>query len=148
MADIQRAKPSAFEATLQSATRMTWPGSTLAPTDDVGFEPGSGDLLLLSYAPSRRFLGREPVHESLMLEIRESLAASSPGPLHLGRAVYRAGTERLAYQATRVMGTLSLVEATPKRYTLELTLSFVAPELDLDGAGGHNLSGQVTVARR
>jgi hypothetical protein len=148
MANIERAKLSAFEAKLRPGTRMRWPGgNALGPTDAVELEPGDGDLLLLRHAPSRRFLGREPVHESLMIELRHPLAEAQPGPLRLGRVVYRAGTERLAYQATRAVGTLTLVAATPKRFELDAILTLVSPELDVDGAGSHQLTGKITVER-
>jgi hypothetical protein len=148
MADIERAKLNAFEAKLRPRTGMRWPGgNTLAPGDGVELEPGDGDLLLLRHAPSRRFLGREPVHESLMIELRQPLADAQPGPLKMGRVVYRVGTERLAYQATRAVGTLSLVAATPKRFELDVMLTLVSPELDVDGAGTHQLTGKISVER-
>lgn len=147
MASAERAKLAAFEATLRPGTRMRWPADALGPGDAVGFEPGAGDLLLLSHAPSRRFLGKEPVHESLMIELRTPLADASPGPLRFGRIVYRAGTERLAYQATRAMGTLELAAATPARFVVAAALTFVAPELDVERAGGHRLSGSIVIER-
>ena len=153
MTKIDRAKLSAFEVKLRPGTRMRWPGNALGPEDGVELEPGDGDLLMLRHAPSRRFLGREPVHESLMIELRQPLAEAPPGPLRLGRVVYRAGTERLAYQATRAEGTLSLVAtdapgaAAPGRFELDVMLALVSPELDTDGAGSHRLAGKIVVER-
>lgn len=147
MAKIERAKLSVFEVKLRPKTRMRWPGNTLGPEDAVELEPGDGDLLMLRHAPSRRFLGREPVHESLMIELRQPLAEAQPGPLRLGRVVYRAGTERLAYQATRAEGTLSLVATGPGRFELDAMLTLVAPELDTDRAGSHAFAGKLVVER-
>jgi hypothetical protein len=148
MADTERAKLNAFEAKLRGKTSMCWPGgNTLGPEAAIELEPGEGDLLMLRHAPSRRFLGREPVHESLMIELRQPLAEAPPGPLRLGRVVYRAGTERLAYQATRAVGTLSLVAATPTRFELDAMLTLVSPELDVDGVGSHQLAGKITLER-
>ncbi len=147
MAKIERAKLSAFEAKLRPRTRMKWPGNALGPEDGVELEPGDGDVLMLRHAPSRRFLGKEPVHESLMIELRQPLADAPPGPLRLGRVVYRAGTERLAYQATHAEGTLALVETAAKRFELDAMLTLVSPELDVDGAGSHALAGRIVVGR-
>ena len=143
MTQLDRAKLGAFEVKLRPGTRMRWPGNALGPADGIELEPGDGDLLMLRHAPSRRFLGREPVHESLMIELRQPLAEARPGPLRLGRVVYRAGTERLAYQATRAEGTLSLVAAEPGRFELDALLLLVSPELDTDGVGPHRLAGRI-----
>lgn len=148
MAEAQRAKLSAFETSIRFGTVMKWPKQELSGDDSIGFEPGPADLLILSHAPSRRFLGRDPVHESLMIEIRPPLGdAPQPGPLRFGRVVYRAGAERLAYQATRAMGTLALAEAAPKKLVIELNLTLMAPEVDWDKVGAHHLAGPITVVR-
>jgi hypothetical protein len=110
--------------------------------------PGTGDVLVLSYRPTRRFLRSEPIHESLMLEVEPSLADASIGPLRLVRAVYRSGSERIKYQATRIEGTVETVEVKADRVVLAATLTVVAPDLDVDGLGPHVLSGTFEVRRR
>jgi hypothetical protein len=148
MAEPERAKLGAFEASLRRATRMRWPASgVLGPDDRIEVDPGIGDLLELRHAPSRRFLGREPVHESLLIELIHPLADTEPRTLPLGRVAYRAGTERLAYQATRALGTLTLVEVTPERFVIDAALTLIDPELDLEHVGSHQLAGVIAIAR-
>lgn len=148
MAEPERAKLGAFDVSVRRGTRMRWPTvDVLGPDDRIDVDPGVGDLLELRYAPSRRFLGREPVHENLLIELLHPLADPQPRTLRFGRVVYRAGTERLVYQATRAVGTLTLVEATPKRVVIDAALTLIAPEIDVDHAGPHQLSGQIVIAR-
>jgi hypothetical protein len=148
MAEPERAKLGAFEASVRRATRMRWPASgVLGPEDRIEVDPGTGELLELRHAPSRRFLGREPVHESLLIELVHPLADTEPCTLRVGRVVYRAGTERLAYQATRAVGTLTLVEATPERFVIDAALTLIDPELDVERVGPHQLAGLIVIAR-
>jgi hypothetical protein len=148
MAEPERAKLGAFEANVRRATRMRWPASgVLGPEDRIEVDPGTGELLELRHAPSRRFLGREPVHESLLIELVHPLADTEPCTLRVGRVVYRAGTERLAYQATRAVGTLTLVEATPERFVIDAALTLIDPELDVERVGPHQLAGLIVIAR-
>lgn len=148
MAEPERARLGAFDASVRRGTRMRWPDSgVLGPDDRIEFDPGAGDLLELRHAPSRRFLSREPVHESLLIELVHPLADTQPCTLRLGRVVYRAGTERLAYQATRAVGTLTLVEASPERFVIDAALTLINPELDLERVGPHQLAGVIVLAR-
>jgi hypothetical protein len=148
MAEPERAKLGAFEANVRRATRMRWPASgVLGPEDRIEVDPGTGELLELRHAPSRRFLGREPVHESLLIELVHPLTDTEPCTLRVGRVVYRAGTERLAYQATRAVGTLTLVEATPERFVIDAALTLIDPELDVERVGPHPLAGLIVIAR-
>jgi hypothetical protein len=145
VAERSRGALSAFHATLRRGARLRWPAAGLAPTDAIDVEPGAGDLLLLSRAPATRFLAREPRHESLLIELRTPLADSAAGALRWGRIVYRAGTERLCYQATRAQGTLTLVDAGIDHYAIDALLSLLTPELDAEGLGAYHLAGRVTV---
>lgn len=148
MAEPERAKLGAFDVTLHRSARMRWPaGDVLGPDDRIDVDPGIGDLLELRYAPSRRFLGREPVHENLLIELLHPLADTQPRTLRFGRVVYRAGTERLLYQATRAVGTLTLVEATPERFVIDAALTLINPEIDVEHAGPHQLAGPIVIAR-
>lgn len=148
MAEPGRAKLGAFDASLRRGTRVRWPASgELGADDRIELAPGAGDLIELRHAPSRRFLGREPVHESLLLELIHPIPDTAPSTLRIGGVVYRAGTERLAYQATRAVGTLTLVEATPERYVIDAALTLIDPELDVDRVGPHRLAGQIVIAR-
>lgn len=128
---------------------MRWPASgVLGPDDRIEVDPGIGDLLELRHAPSRRFLGREPIHEVLLIELVHRLAETQPCMLRLGRVVYRAGAERLVYQATRAVGPLTLVEATPERFVIDAALTLMSPEIDLDHRGPHRLAGQIVIGAR
>jgi hypothetical protein len=148
MAEPERAKLGAFDVTVHRGTRIRWPASgAFGPEDRIEFDPGTGDLLELRHAPSRRFLQREPVHESLLIELLHPLADTQPCTLRLGRIVYRAGTERLAYQATRAVGTLTLVEASPERFVIDAALTLINPEIDLERAGPHQLAGVIAIPR-
>ncbi|HRC54752.1 MAG: hypothetical protein IPI49_05535 [Myxococcales bacterium] len=148
MANAWRDKLGAFEVELRPATKMRWPRPALRPDDRIDFEAGEGDLLLCSHAPSRHFSGREPIHQSLMMELASPLSQSAAGTLALGRVVVRAGAERLAYQTTSVAGTVILLESRPDSYELDIDLLLVAPELDLGLAGAGKLSGVIRVPRR
>ncbi len=147
MAEPWQYKLGAFEAELRVGTCLRWPAETLAPRDVVELVRGDGDVLLLSHSPSRHFGGREPVHQSLMLELPRPLARAAVGAQALGRVVYRAGAERLLYQTTSIAGTVILLEAGPDSYELSLDLTLVAPELDATGGSSRQLSGVVRVAR-
>jgi hypothetical protein len=148
MAEPERAKLGAFDINLRRATRMRWPASgTLGPEDRIDFDPGTGDLLELRHAPSRRFLRREPVHENLFIELTHPLADTQPCTLRLGRILYRAGTDRLTYQATRSVGTLTLIEATPQRFVIDTALTLINPEIDVEHLGPHQLAGILTIPR-
>ena len=148
MAEPGRAKLAAFDASLRRGTRMRWPASGVLGADDrIETDPGTGDLLELRHAPSRRFLGREPIHETLSIEIVQPLADTQPCTLRLGRVVYRSGNDRLLYQATRSVGTLTLVEATPERFVIDAGLTLINPEIDLEHVGPHQLAGQIVIAR-
>jgi hypothetical protein len=126
---------------------MRWPASgVLGPDDRIELDPGIGDLLELRHAPSRRFLGREPVHESLLIELAQPLVDGQPYVLRFGRVAYRAGSERLAYQATRATGTLTLVQATAERYIIDAALTLVA-DLDVEGIGTRQLAGEIVIER-
>jgi hypothetical protein len=65
--------------------------------------------------------------------------------LRFGRVVYRAGSERLVYQATDAVGTVMLMEATPTRCAIEAQLTLINPELDLEDTGSHALAGHIVV---
>jgi hypothetical protein len=150
----ERAKLGAFEASLRRGARMRWPASGVLGLDDrIEFDPGTGDLLELRHAPSRRFLRREPVHEILLIELAHALAdikpgkPGAPGTLRLGRVVYRAGTDRLAYQSTRSVGTLTLAEASPERFVIDAALTLINPEIDSDHIGAHQLAGVIVLER-
>lgn len=146
MADQPRAKLPAFEVSVRRNARIKWAaGGTLGPDDRIDVGPGMGDILELRHAPSRRFLGREPVHESLLIELVQPLATAPLGVLKLGRIVYRAGTDRLAYQATQAVATLSLVESTPDRRVIDAAITLINPDLDTERAGSHALAGLVIV---
>lgn len=148
MAEPPRAKLTAFDASVRRGVRMRWPANgVLGPDDRIETAPGVGDLLELRYAPSRRFLGREPVHESLLIELLQPLAETQPCTLRLGHVVYRAGTERLTYQATRAAGTLTLVEASPERFVIDAGLTLINPELDTEHTGPRQLAGQIVIDR-
>jgi hypothetical protein len=148
VAEPPRAKLAAFDAALRRGTRMRWPASGApGPNDRVETDPGTGDLLDLRHAPSRRFLGKEPVHENLLIELVHPLADTQPAALRLGRVVYRAGNDRLLYQATRAVGSLTLVEATAERFVIDAALTLINPEIDLEHAGTHQLVGQIVIAR-
>jgi hypothetical protein len=148
VAEPERAKLTAFDAGVRRGLRMRWPASgVLGPEDQIGTDPAIGDLLELRYAPSRRFLGREPVHESLMIELVHPLPDTQPCTLRLGRVVYRAGTERLTYQATRAVGTLILVEVSPDRYVIDAALTLISPEVDTEHTGARQLAGQIVIER-
>jgi hypothetical protein len=148
MAKPELAKLGAFETSVRRATRVRWPASGgLGAEDRIDFEPGPGDLLELRHAPSRRFLGREPTHESLLIELAQPLPDAGPSVLRFTRVVYRAGTDRLAYQATRAMGTLTLIQVTPERHIIDASLTLVA-ELDVEGIGTRSLAGEVVIERR
>lgn len=147
MANPELAKLGAFDASVRRGTRMRWPPSgALGPEDRIDFDPGTGDLLELRHAPSRRFLGREPVHESLLIELAQPLVDTSPHALRFVRVAYRAGTERLAYQSTRAAGTLTLVQATPERYIIDAALTLIA-DFDVDGIGVRSLAGEIVIER-
>jgi hypothetical protein len=147
VAEPELAKLGAFDASVRRGTRMRWPASgVLGPEDRIEFDPGIGDLLELRHAPSRRFLGREPVHESLLIELAHALVDAAPHALRMGRVAYRAGTERLAYQATRAMGTLTLVQATPERYVIDAALTLIA-DFDVDRIGTRSLTGEIVIER-
>jgi hypothetical protein len=148
VAEPDRAKLGAFDASVRRGARIRWPASgALGPDDRIEFDPGIGDVLELRHAPSRRFLRREPVHESLLIELAHPLADTQPGTLRLGRITYRAGTDRLAYQATRSVGTLTLVEASPERFVIDAALTLINPELDTEHVGPHQLAGVIIIAR-
>lgn len=140
-------KLSAFDATLRPRARLGWPPAGLSAGDSIGFIDGPGDVLLLSHAPSRRFSRREPVHQSLILELMYPLAESRPGPLLLGRVVYRAGDERLLYQATTALGSVLLLEVRADDYLLDLELTMTSPELDVQGSGARELLGTLLVEK-
>jgi hypothetical protein len=147
VAKPELARLGAFDASVRRGTRMRLPASgALGPEDRIDFDPGIGDLLELRHAPSRRFLGREPVHESLLIELAQPLVESSPHVLRFVRVAYRAGTERLAYQSTRATGTLTLVQATPERYIIDAALTLVA-DFDVDGIGVRSLAGEIVIER-
>jgi hypothetical protein len=126
---------------------MRWPASGRYGTERVEFEPGPGDLLELRYAPSRRFLGREPVHENLLIELSHPLPEAAPVTLATARVLYRAGSDRITYQTSTAVGTLTLVEATPARYVLNAALSLLTPEIDFEHRGQHQLAGQIVVVQ-
>lgn len=148
MAEPARAKLAAFDVTLRRATRIRWPErGVYGPEDRVAFDPGITDLIDLRYAPSRRSLGREPVHENLLIELAQPLSGSVPSLLRIHRVLYRAGTDRLTYQSTQVVGTLTLVEATPDHYLIDAGLSLINPEIDLEHRGTYPLAGRVAVPR-
>jgi hypothetical protein len=148
MADVGPSSLTAFEATLRCRTAMRWQGEQLDPEATVELVPAATDLLVLSHRPSSRFLRSQPVHATLMLELATSLDEAVPGPLPFARAMFRAGTDRLAYQCTHVLGSLTLVETSGGHVVLEGSLSLVDPELDVEGAGGRLLTGTMHVATR
>lgn len=148
MAEALRADLAVFDVELRPSTQMRWPAQGDPGAEDrVEFEPGGGDLLALRHAPSRRFLRREPVHENLMIELAEPLAHAALATLRTGRVLYRAGSDRIVYQASRAAVTLVLVTATPARYVIDASVSLIAPEIDSEHRGVHQLSGQIIVAR-
>lgn len=149
MASPWQSKLGAFDVALRPQTRMRWPSAVLHPEDRIELEPGAGDLLILGHAPSRHFSGREPIHQSLMIELARPLAESTAGALALDRVAYRAGAERLAYQTTSAAGTVILLEARADGYELSVELMLLAPELGLElgGAGSRQLSGVIFVPR-
>jgi hypothetical protein len=136
---------AAFDARLQRHARMRWPGTELAPDDPIEVETGPGDLLLLRHAPSRRFIGGEPTHQSLMIELTQPLTSALPGALALGKIVYRMGTERIMYQSTSAAGTVLLRTSTAAGSEFEITLRFDAPQLDVEALGRRQLSGTVWI---
>jgi hypothetical protein len=139
---------TAFDASVRRGARLRLPADRpLGTAERIEVDPGIGDLLELRHAPSRRFLGREPVHESLMIELARPLAGAALGTLALGRVAYRAGSERLTYQATRAVGTLTLVEVSPARFTIDAALTLIDPELDVDRVGSRALVGSIVIAR-
>ena len=147
MTDVQ-VSLSSFDARLRPGTALRWPlGQRLGPDEAIELVPAATDLLILGYTAARKLDTREPVHESLMIELSRALADSRPGPLPLGRVVFRIGTERLTYQATRVTGTIGLVASGPDRFVLSAILNLHTPELDLDGIGPRTLSGTVRLPR-
>ncbi|MEZ4362415.1 MAG: hypothetical protein R3B48_19655 [Kofleriaceae bacterium] len=146
-----RIQLGAFDAKLRRRTALRWPEGALGPEVRVELVEGASDLLLLDHTPSRRFSGREPVHQSLMIELsaplEEALAAGAPPagrPLTWRRLVYRAGTERVTYQATAAMGSIVLLEMRGDAVALQLELRLVA-ELDVEGVGSRQLDGVVLV---
>lgn len=147
MASAWQSKLGAFDVELRPHTHMRWPSAVLHPEDRIDLEAGAGDLLILGHAPSRHFSGREPIHQSLMIELARPLAVSTAGALALARVAYRAGAERLAYQTTSVAGSVILLESRADGYELSIELMLVAPELELASAGSRQLSGVVFVPR-
>jgi hypothetical protein len=148
VAEGLRVDLAVFDVELRPSTQMRWPAQgSYGAEDRVEFEPGAGDLLALRHAPSRRFLRREPVHENLMIELVAPLATSALATLRTGRVLYRAGSDRITYQSSRAVATLVLVTATSERWVIDASISLIAPEIDSEERGVHQLSGQIVVAR-
>lgn len=146
--ELARGTLTAFDARLRPHTGLLWPvGAPLGPDEAIELARGPVDLLVLAHRGGAHRPDGAPRHETLMIELGRALADCKPGLVPVRRLVYRRGDERLTYQATRVLGNLTLVTVTPDAYVLAATLELVAPELDLDGLGPQLLAGTIRVPR-
>ncbi|HVV86324.1 MAG TPA: hypothetical protein VHE35_24880 [Kofleriaceae bacterium] len=145
---VGRGTLSGFDARLRASTGLRWPlGQRLGAGEAIELTAADTDLLTLARHPAQRSLRGELIHETLMIELGRALADCRPGLVPIRRLVYRCGTERLTYQATRAVGTLALVAVSPERHVLAAALNLIAPDLDLDGIGPRLLAGTILLPR-
>ena len=145
---LARGTLGGFDARLRLQTGLRWPvGERLGPGEAIELTRAPLDLLVLAHQAPVRGPRGELEHETLMIELARPLAECKPGLVPVRRLVYRRGSERLTYQATRVVGSIALVAVTPEDFVLAATLSLVAPDLDLDGLGPRLLAGTIRVPR-
>jgi hypothetical protein len=136
-----------FEARLRPATGLCWPrGERLAWAEAIELGPADSDLLILNHVRPAA-AARRAERENLMIELGRALGDCRTGVLSMRRLVYRAGGDRLSYQATRATGSLALIACTAELFVLSAALTLIAPDLDLDGAGPRLLAGTVHLAR-